>query len=62
MTQILNHNIHVRIMDNLYRIIDFEFLKDGEELELGTDPLNDDTDWDSVLDGLDADPLDPNVQ
>jgi len=33
---------------------------DGTELLLGTDPLDDDTDDDGVLDGIDADPLGPN--
>jgi hypothetical protein len=40
---------------------DEDWSSDADELTGGTDPHNPDTDGDSVLDGLDPDPLDPAV-
>lgn len=50
------------ITDSLLRDTDRDGLTDDEERILGTNPLDPDTDGDGVLDGDDADPLDPAVQ
>jgi hypothetical protein len=40
---------------------DNDGLSDAEEIRIGTDPNNPDTDGDGVIDGMDLDPLDPNL-
>ena len=40
---------------------DSDSLTDSEEFALGTNPTRDDTDYDGIVDSLDADPLNPET-